>query len=504
MVSEIKAGSLLNYVNIFLRIGIGLFLSPFILSHLGESEYGLYTIAGTIVGYIALMDFGLTASTGRFLSEYQAKKDIKGEAHFLGNITAIFSLIAIGIMSCGIVIFFFLDKIFPNFTPSEMSIYKVLYLLALANTACCFPLNAMGGILTSRTKFFIPGLARTALSLLNVTGTFLCLTMGYKSIALLSVNVITGVSGLIFNAIYAFGYLKVRMTWNGWDWALCRKVYAFSSWVFVSYLSGVLNWGSGSFILGMTCTPTDIAIFSFGMALFSYYFTFSSAIPGLFTARIVQMVTNNASKKEITLLMSQVSRVLTCILFLLFTGIILFGQEFLELWVGDTLQEQTIESWYVAVILCSGATLPLIQSIGNQVLQAMNLVKENARIQILIAATCVVLGYLASQEYGVIAVASATACSYVIGQVFYLNWVYKKKAGIILSLYFTEVFSKLPLVILFPLSAYFLTNHFIQDSSWEVFFCKISIYIIVYIPAFCFLYLRREERVSYCPILFRK
>lgn len=504
MVSEIKAGSLLNYVNIFLRIGIGLFLSPFILSKLGESEYGLYTIAGTIVGYIALMDFGLTASTGRFLAEYQAKKDTQGEAHFLGNITAIFSIIAFGIMSSGIVVFFFLDKLFPNFTESELNIYKVLYLLALANTACCFPLNAMGGILTSRSKFFIPGLARTILSLLNVAGTFLCLTMGYKSIALLSVNVVTGVSGLVFNAIYAFGYLKVRMTWNGWDWALCRRVYAFSSWVFVSYLSGVLNWGSGNFILGMTCTPADIAVFSFGMALFSYYFTFSSAIPGLFTARIVHMVTNKASKREITLLMSQVSRVLACILFLLFSGIILFGREFLELWVGDTLQERTIESWYVAVILCSGATIPLIQNVGNQVLQAMDLVKENARVQILIAATCVVLGYLGSQRFGVIAVASATACSYVIGQVLYLNWVYKSKAEIHLALYFKEVFSKLPQAILFPLLAYFLLNHFIDESAWEILFCKISFYVIVYMLSFCFLYLKHEERVSYCPILFRK
>lgn len=504
MISEIKAGAVLNYTNIFLRIGIGLFLNPFILSHLGESEYGLYTIAGTIVAYIALMDFGLTASTGRFLSEYQAKKDTEGEAHFLGNITAIFSLIAIGIMSFGIVVFFFLDKIFPNFTPSELSIYKVLYLLALANTACCFPLNAMGGILTSRTKFFIPGLARTALSLLNVTGTFLCLTMGYKSIALLSVNVFTGVSGLIFNAIYAFGYLKVRISWNGWDWALCRKVYAFSGWVFVSYLSGVLNWGSGSFILGMTCTPADIAVFSFGMALFSYYFTFSSAIPGLFTAQIVHMVTNNASRKEITLLMSRVSRVLACILFLLFTGIILFGREFLELWVGDTLQERTIESWYVAVTLCSGATLPLIQGVGGQVLQALDLVKENARIQILIATTCVVLGYLTSQKYGVIAVASATACSYVIGQVIYLNWVYKMKAGIDLALYFKEVFSKLPQALLLPLVTYYFLHQFVNDTTWMSLCLKIALYVIAYLLSVSFFYLKREERASYCPVLFSK
>lgn len=504
MISEIKAGAILNYINIFLRIGIGAFLNPFILYHLGKSEFGLYTIAGTIVSYIALMDFGLTASIGKFLSEYQANKDLKGEAHFLGNVTAIFSTVAIAILLIGGVIYFFLDNIFPNFTKSELSTYQTLYLLALCNTAFCFPLNAMGGVLTSRSKFIIPGVVRTGLSLLNVIGTILVLILGYKSIALLSVNIITGIAGLAINTVYAFSFLGVRLSWNGWDLPLCKKVYAFSGWVFVAYLSGVLNWGTGGFILGMTCTPEDIAVFSFGMAIFSYYYTFSSSIPSLFTARIVKMVVSKSDSKELTLLMSQVSRVLISLLLLMLSGIILFGQEFLHLWVGESLKERTNESWLVAVVLCSGATISLTQGVGGQIIQAKNLVKDNARVQIIIALSCSILAYYLSISYGALAIAASTALSYIIGQVFYTNWIYHKKAGINLTLYYSTILKKLLLSLIFPITAGIMLNLSISDSTWFTLISKIVTMSIIHILSFYFLYLNENERHSYLLCIFQK
>lgn len=52
--NEIKAGAAVNYLNLIVRIGIGFLLSPFILYHLGVGEYGVYTIAGAIVGWLAM------------------------------------------------------------------------------------------------------------------------------------------------------------------------------------------------------------------------------------------------------------------------------------------------------------------------------------------------------------------------------------------------------------------------------------------------------------------
>ena len=47
--SQIKKGAALNYVTILLTNVIGIVMTPFILSHLGKSEYGIYITVGALV-----------------------------------------------------------------------------------------------------------------------------------------------------------------------------------------------------------------------------------------------------------------------------------------------------------------------------------------------------------------------------------------------------------------------------------------------------------------------
>lgn len=88
IMNEIKAGAVVNYLNLIVRIGIGFLLSPFILYHLGVGEYGIYTVAGAIVGWLALADMGLGASFAKFLSEYVACKRDDVEATYLQALNA--------------------------------------------------------------------------------------------------------------------------------------------------------------------------------------------------------------------------------------------------------------------------------------------------------------------------------------------------------------------------------------------------------------------------------
>ena len=53
---------------------LALFLSPYIVRKLGVEMYGVLTIIGTISGYFALANFGMTNTLVKFISEYKAKK----------------------------------------------------------------------------------------------------------------------------------------------------------------------------------------------------------------------------------------------------------------------------------------------------------------------------------------------------------------------------------------------------------------------------------------------
>lgn len=82
---EIELGALLSYVTIFLNTIVGLIYTPFMLRQLGQSEYGLYRLIGSLVGYISIFDFGLHNTIYRFVSKYQAEKDEEGQENFLAS-----------------------------------------------------------------------------------------------------------------------------------------------------------------------------------------------------------------------------------------------------------------------------------------------------------------------------------------------------------------------------------------------------------------------------------
>lgn len=56
--NQLKAGAALNYVSIILNMVVGLIYTLFMLRMLGLSEYGLYSLAASIIAYLAVLDLG--------------------------------------------------------------------------------------------------------------------------------------------------------------------------------------------------------------------------------------------------------------------------------------------------------------------------------------------------------------------------------------------------------------------------------------------------------------
>ena len=54
--SQRKTGALLSYVSIFVNTIIQLLYTPLLIKMLGQSEYGLYSLVASIIGYLTIMD----------------------------------------------------------------------------------------------------------------------------------------------------------------------------------------------------------------------------------------------------------------------------------------------------------------------------------------------------------------------------------------------------------------------------------------------------------------
>ncbi len=502
--SQIKSGILLSYISLILRFGVGFFLSPFILAHLGPSEYGVYTVAGVIIGWLALCDFGLSASTTKFLSEYQARGDAEGEAHHMGMILCIFSIMGAFVLVAGICIFPFLSDIFPKFNAEEIRICRILYLLTLFNAVVMFPGRALGGVAASRQKFRTPGLVGLILSILNTIGVVVLLINGVRSVGLTIFAVSTGVAGLVWNIYYCFAVLKARMSWSGWDGPLCRSLFAFSIWMFLDKVISIMNTGSGTFIIGMTQGAEEITVYSYGMHLFQHFYSASGCIAGFFLPRVVGLVVHGASNAEQTDMMIRVGRAQLIVLACLFFGIICFGREFFHLWIGDTLGNRTDDCWFVSVVILIPYGFLLLQALGWQLQQARNVMKDRVVVLFWSSLFALVVGYVLSIYWGCRGLAIGTSISVILGQGLYMNWYYWRRMKLEIYRFFKETLQRAwlwtPLLLVFAWGL----NHWVPADNWLTFFSKIGVFTAFYALIIFCLYANKTERQMFLSFIHKK
>ena len=81
--SQIRRGAIMSYATTFFNIITGLLYTPWMINEIGKSDYGLYTLAISVISFFA-MDFGLGPAVSRFLSIHKANQDDKSESEFLG------------------------------------------------------------------------------------------------------------------------------------------------------------------------------------------------------------------------------------------------------------------------------------------------------------------------------------------------------------------------------------------------------------------------------------
>ena len=71
--NQLKAGAALSYVSVVLHIVVGLAYTPYMLRMLGQSEYGLYSLAASVVGYLTILDLGFGNAIIRYTAKFRAQ-----------------------------------------------------------------------------------------------------------------------------------------------------------------------------------------------------------------------------------------------------------------------------------------------------------------------------------------------------------------------------------------------------------------------------------------------
>src|SRR5690554_2622479 len=103
-INQLKAGAILTYISMGLGFLISIIYTPVMLRLLGQSEYGLYNLAASVVAYLGILNFGFGSTYIRYYSRYKIKEDKEKISVLNAMFLSVFIIMGIIIIAAGVVL----------------------------------------------------------------------------------------------------------------------------------------------------------------------------------------------------------------------------------------------------------------------------------------------------------------------------------------------------------------------------------------------------------------
>jgi len=478
---------------ILVRI-IGVVITPIILYYLSPQEYGIWILINSFLGYMGLLDFGITGAVTTIIAKND--NDYTNHKYLLTIINNAFFLqlfIALFIMIIGFCFSFYFPKFFKIDKPELSKIAIIVFNIAIISYGISFPLKALKGFL--KGKQYI-ALVVWLEFIFFITTTLLNLFLLYEGWGLLSLSI----SSLIVRIISFFIiYFFIKKIFNYFNLNIklinresLKDIFNVSIYWFIGMIAAVIIYSTDNIVIGSILSVSFVTIYALSYRLtevirefiYSINFTLMPGIGQLLGEKKIDRV------KEIYLETQSFILVLALLSSLF---IFLFNKDFITLWVGEKFYGGEKLTLIFSLILFSS----IIFHSSSIILSAALKVKVVSFLRILEALINIILSIILIKYLNLIGVSLATFLSSLL-TAFLIPYYAMKYLDISFNEYYMRVILKIfPIYLFLFILVFILKNNDFNVIIRLIIFIVSSILSIFYI-------LKKEYKVKLLNILQRK
>lgn len=490
--NQLKAGAVLNYVSICLNMVVGLVYTPYMLRMLGQSEYGLYSLAASIIAYLTVLDLGFGNAIVRYTAKFIAEGKQREQEEMFGMFFVLYVGIGIIAMVIGSVLSLNVENLFSRaMTAIEVERTRIMLWLMTFNLAFTFPMSIWGSIMTAYERFVFQRIVSIVRSVLNPVVMVLLLVVGYKAVAMVAVTTGFNVVTLLINWWYCKSKLCIKIRFAKFNCSFLKEVSVYSFWIFLNAIMDRIYWSTGQFVLGIYRGAVAIAVYAVAIQLQNMFMMFSTAMSSVFLPKVTAMVTKENNEKAISDLFIRTGRLQYIVMSFILSAFVVLGKSFILLWAGCGYED----AYYICLMFFIPLTIPLIQNLGITILQARNQMMFRSVLYIVIAFASLGLSIMLAKTYGCYGCAFATSLALLLGQVLIMNIYYQHKQHLDMKKFWREIakMSFVPLCVV-TVGLLVTTSSFFKDVSFAKFVGAGLLFSVCYIAAFWRFSMNNEEK----------
>ena len=430
---NIKAGIIMSYLTLIISVVISIVYTPFLLSHIGKSQYGLTSFVTSITSWFTVLSSALVSSYVRFATKEALKNNDDNAKTVNSAYFIIFSTISLLICILGIALFFamkflILPKSVYKDNPESINLILILTIVSLLSIIISVPGNLFGLYNKKKKKFIVAKGIALLINILQPLCTIPFLLLGFDVVSVVVVQLAFTIIGIVLHIfastkLYGFGFKRPFASINK---SLLKEILLFSSFIILNSVVDQINSSADKTILGFMVddNANSVAIYQAGMLFKNYLLILSVSISSAFATKINEAVVGGDGER-INSIFRNVSKVQIILILFIVGGFATFGKSFVNLWLGEALGEDCLMSFYVALILFILSSVPYTENVSIEIQRAKNKHKFRAILYVCVAVTNIILTIilvaLFDKQYAIWACLIGTAFSSIIGYWIVIN-----------------------------------------------------------------------------------
>ena len=446
-----------------INVIVGIFISPFILHHLGDAAFGIWVLIFSVTGYYGLFDLGIRSSIIRYVSKYTATDDREKLAQFIN--TALFTYTGIGVV-CMVVTALLSSSVehFFKIPPEMHSQTRLLLLMVGASVSLGFPLGVFGGMLEGLQRFYILNWTSIGATLVRAVLIVYFLNRGYGLLTVALLTVGLPIFSSILRAIIVFRVCPVPLGLKHVDRASFRHMANYGGTTFLVLVASRLRFRTDELVLGTMMSTVAVTWFNIGARIVDYAQEFVSSLAQVFVPMSSQSeATGNLDRVRKIYIAG--NRVCAFLILPITAILILFGKHIIRIWVGA---RYVPHSYPVLVVMIIPFALMLAQAASTRVLFGLGKHQTMATITVIEGIANLVLSIALVRPLGIVGDALGTAIPLSFTCLVFLPRHMKKQIGVPVGTFLREAYT-LPILLTVPLvgtlwlaNRYFYPRNLIQ------------------------------------------
>ena len=394
-----------------------LLLTPFLINTLGQSQYGLWILILSILGWFKVIHLGFPSAVQRYITIYLEQKKFKAVNQVFSTSLVLFSIL--GLIAASLLIM--LSQI-PEALGTESN-NKITLSFALL----IFSLKVFWDLCMGSINGFFSGLIR-----FDVDANLSSLNVIIKSVLIYLLITDLNISGAIIAVLVAditsnvakIYYVKKLYPALAFKFSLVsraelKKLFSFAKHIIAAGFTKAINTRIDPFIITKIFDLNAVAFYSVAERLASHVEQFSLTISGVFQPVFTKMAANKTNMESLFL---QISYLNLFIASTLYCPLLIFGESFLTLWIGSEFSQAiTLINILVFAFICSAFSISVIH-----VLIAQANHKLIAPLSLVAALANLGLSILLAHYFGLKGIALGTAIGSFLANVVFCLLMLKR------------------------------------------------------------------------------